>query len=72
MQVSAVSANSSNSVFNTRANKFSFDGFSDFSNFCLTPSNQKIEDRVELYESINEWKSFCHSQICKGKLDVIA
>jgi hypothetical protein len=28
-------------------------------------------ERLSLYESINEWKDFCHKQIMNGKLDVV-
>lgn len=31
------------------------------------PSND-----AEVYNSINEWKSFCHKQIAGGKLNIIA
>ena len=29
-------------------------------------------DKLKIYNSINEWKDFCHKQILKGNLDVIA
>lgn len=34
-----------------------------------TPLDNKLP---QLYDSINEWKFFCHKQIVKGNLDVIA
>ena len=73
MQVSAVSANSSKTVFNTKANNRAGDentGIS-FSNLDSFSKNNKINDRNKLFDSINEWKYFCHSQIEKGNLDVI-
>ena len=30
------------------------------------------KDLNKIYQSLNEWKDFCHSQIAKGKLDIIA
>lgn len=43
--------------------------------FNSLTSNGKKNSSIEklgLYESINEWKEFCHKQILNGKLDVIA
>ncbi len=34
-----------------------------------TPLDNKLP---QLYDSINEWKFFCHKQIEKGNLDIIA
>ena len=36
--------------------------------------NKKVAsiERLSLYNSINEWKDFCHKQICSGNLDIIA
>lgn len=34
--------------------------------------SQIDKDMVQLYDSINEWKSFCQKQIEAGKLDIIA
>ena len=35
--------------------------------------NKKVSiEKLNLYNSINEWKEFCHKQILNGKLDVIA
>ena len=74
MQVSAVSANSSkNNVFNTKANNRARDentGIS-FSNLDSFSKNNKINDRNKLFDSIYEWKYFCHSQLEKGNLEVI-
>ena len=74
MQVSAVSAKSTTMVFNTKANSHYCDGVSEtFSNYINTKSktiSSKKQD--EIYDSINEWKNFCHSQIEKGYFDIIA
>lgn len=72
MQVSAVLANSFSSVFNTRASHRNFDGYVDFSNTYLNSLTKQQEEKRNVYDSINEWKNFCHSQIAKGHLDVIA
>lgn len=71
MQVSAVSFNSANTVFNTRANNRILDNYTETSFGFNTPQNI-TEDRAKLFDSINEWKYFCHSQIEKGHLDIIA
>ena len=34
--------------------------------------NEPEKDLNKVYQAINEWKTFCHAQIAKGKLDVIA
>ena len=43
--------------------------------FNSLASNSKKNSGIEklgLYDSINEWKEFCHKQILNGNLDVIA
>ncbi len=73
MQVSAVSANSSRTVFNTKANRTGDDNTGiAFSNLEASSQNSKVENRDKLFNSINEWKNFCHRQIEKGYLDIIA
>lgn len=73
MQVSAVSANSSKTVFNTKANKAGEENIGiSFSNLETSTKNNKVDSRKDLFNSINEWKYFCHSQIEKGYLDIIA
>lgn len=73
MLVSAVSANSSQTVFNTRMKN---DGSE--TNTVITPKTFKDspsepkETQAELFERINEWKYFCHKQIEQGKFDIIA
>ena len=72
MQVSAVSINSSKTIFNTKANNRAGDENTEISFSNLNSSkNSKIDNRSTLLESINEWKYFCHSQIEKGNFDVI-
>lgn len=39
------------------------------SNAKRTSQDNKLP---QLYDSINEWKFFCHKQIVKGNLDIIA
>lgn len=39
----------------------------------LTPNSKKTEsDLLAIYDAINRWKLFCHSQIEAGKFDIIA
>ena len=74
MQVSAVTANSSHTVFNTRANSRTLDGceVAILKKGCLNSDRFSSKDnRSELFDSINEWKNFCHAQIEKGNFDVI-
>ena len=42
--------------------------------FNSTPNKTKRTsiEKLSLYNSINEWKDFCHKQILAGNLDVIA
>ena len=72
MQVSAVSINSSNSVFNTKASNRTWDSYQDASLKVSTPKAVSTKEKQEkLFNSINEWKNFCHAQIEKGNFDVI-
>lgn len=66
MLVSAISANSkmlslNSSYINTRGND----------NTGETTSNNSSSNS-DVYKNINEWKHFCHKQIDKGNLDIIA
>jgi len=76
MRVSAVSAISYPSTYYVYPIKAkSSDNSSDTTFNALTSYQKKNEPEKDLnkvYQSINEWKAFCHSQIAKGKLDVIA
>ena len=42
-------------------------------NSLTTPNKKSASiEKLCLYESINEWKNFCHQKILGGNLDVIA
>ena len=73
MQVSAVSTNSTKTVFNTRAGNRINENHRETGLASTKPSskNSNIINRNKLFDSINEWKLFCHRQIEKGNLDVI-
>ena len=78
MQVSAINTQCDNGyimtnntvVYNTRFND------RDTSFNSLTPySNRKTasEDKLPfVFDSVNQWKNFCHRRILGGKLNVIA
>ena len=74
MQVSAISANSCQTVFNTKINSRGGDSYIDtyLTYLNSNPKNNSIDNQAKVFESINEWKNFCHSQIEQGKLDIIA
>ena len=39
----------------------------------LSPNNKTSDnDLLAIYDAINRWKLFCHSQIEAGKFDIIA
>lgn len=66
MLVSAISANSkmvslNSNYINIRGND----------NSTETTSNS-TGSNSDVFKNINEWKHFCHKQIAKGKLDIIA
>lgn len=71
MQVSAVSTNSFSKVFNTKANNRSGDNYSETALCGNLYSDTVLENKNKLFDSINEWKYFCHAQIEKGNFDVI-
>ncbi len=78
MLVSAVSANyfqSKKTAEKTTVNKKEkpVDNAGDMV-FNSTPNKTKKAsiEQLSLYNSINEWKDFCHKQIINGNLDVIA
>lgn len=74
MQVSAISSSSCKTVFNTRVNSRGGDNYAEtsFSNLNSYSKKSASLKQSQLFDSINEWKNFCHSQIEKGKFDVIA
>jgi hypothetical protein len=70
MLVSAISAGSSTVKYlNSKGGDNSVES-SNGTNF-LSKTNQN-NDIASLYNSINEWKAFCYSQMDKGKLNIIA
>ena len=74
MQVSVVSTNTLGAVFNTKANsRNSNEYFLETSlNSTDTYSKTVADKQNDVYNSIFEWKNFCHSQIEKGYFDIIA
>lgn len=76
MRVSAISANCFPATYYVYPVKAKCeDNKSDTTFNALTSYQKKNEtekDLNKLYNSINEWKNFCQTQISKGKLDVIA
>ena len=79
MQVSAVSANhflSNKKIGSTLPSRK--DSQKDvnrdpvFNSYNTTPKRCTSIEKLGLYDSINEWKDFCHKQILSGNFDVIA
>ena len=80
MQVSAINAQNSNgynmtnsiSIYNNRY----YETIGDTSFNSLTPySNKKSDSKEKLpyvFDSVNQWKNFCHQRILGGKLNIIA
>ena len=80
MQVSAINAqlnngyNMSNNLinYNTRFNE----PIADTSFNSLTPYSSKKNTSEEklpyVFDSVNQWKNFCHHRILGGKLNIIA
>lgn len=71
MLVSAVSANNIQTVFSTRIKNQDSAMKEAFKVVSETPENV-TEEKNSIFDSINEWKYFCHEQILKGKMDIIA
>lgn len=77
MRVSAISALSYPTTYYVYPIKAkNTDNNSDTTFNSLSSYQKKNEpdnkDLNKIYQTINEWKDFCHSQIAKGKLDIIA
>ena len=80
MQVSAINTQVNNgynmsnnmSVYNTRYNE----SIADTSFNSLTPYSSKKTTSEEklpyVFDSVNQWKNFCHQRILGGKLNIIA
>lgn len=71
MLVSAVSASSFQTVFNTGIKGLKEQSDAASKGLSDTPDNTQ-KDSPSIFDSINEWKYFCHEQILQGKLDIIA
>lgn len=73
MQVSAVSANTTKAVLNTKVNSRGSEYYIEFAlnNLNSYPKNES-NNKSNLYDSITEWKNFCHAQIEKNNLDIMA
>ena len=71
MQVSAITMNYYQAYYNQKINSRGNDN-TEFLNLNLTSQVQKNNNQEKLFESINEWKEFCHHQIEQGKLDIFA
>ena len=76
MLVSAISTGHYSTVWNYNlVRNNDSDIVSDTTFNALTPFSKRISaerSKKQIFDSINEWKNFCHSQILKGKLDIIA
>ncbi len=80
MQVSAVNAQNNNGYNMTNAialyNSRNKEQMADTSFNSLTPyTNKKAasSDRLPyVFDSVNQWKNFCHQRILGGKLNIIA
>ena len=78
MQVSAINAqsdkgyNMSNRIVYNRSN----DPIADTSFNSLTPYTSKKTSKSDklpyVFDSVNQWKNFCHQRILGGKLNIIA
>lgn len=78
MLVSAISMNK-NQAYNVSSNMPFYNSRSnetigDTSFNSLTPNKKSVpaEKLPQVYDNINEWKNFCHSQILGKKLNTIA
>ena len=78
MLVSAVSANlfQSNKINDSAISKQKFNSQDSvnekvINSTVVSTASSVSAERLSLYESIREWKDFCHKQILNGKIDVI-
>jgi len=70
MQVSGVSADYSQ---NTKASNHVEDNRQSSVNKSVSDIGlHKSTEKESITSAIQEWKNFCHQQILKGKLDIIA
>ena len=74
MLVSAISTNRVNSLpyYGLRANEPADE--TTFSSLTPSLKEEPIPEtkQLRIYESINEWKNFCHKQILGEKLNILA
>ena len=73
MLVSAISSSSLNIVSNKRVNSRGGDSYTEIASNNLKSFSSKnvAENKNSIFDSINEWKYFCHEQIEKGNFDII-
>ena len=73
MLVSAVLANSGQTVFNTRIENSGRDKAIKTTSIAFKDKPEDTtRDLTKILDAINEWKYFCHKQIEQGKLDIIS
>ena len=72
MQVSAISMNYYRAYYNQKINSRGNDNIESSKPNTSTPVQKSNDNKEKLFESINEWKNFCHKQIEQGRLDIIA
>ena len=72
MLVSAITSNSCQTVFNTNSKVKNTECYTDTAFNSLNSRKNVSEKQNRLFDSINEWKYFCHHQIEQGKFDIIA
>ena len=73
MLVSAISSSSCKSLSNLRINSRGGENCTELAlnDLSSISTNNQSENKSKIFDSINEWKYFCHAQIEKGNLDVI-
>ena len=76
MLVSAISNNrflAANKCSSEKAADNNRENSADTTFNSLSPNNKTSDnDLLAIYDAINRWKLFCHSQIEAGKFDIIA
>ena len=74
MRVSAITLSSQQTFSNTKINnsRRADSKQAPASKALKNPSKMDSQKNNKIYDSINEWKYFCHQQIEQGKLNIIA
>ena len=81
MQVSAINVqndsgyNMSNSInqINSRYKEQIADtSFNSLTPYTANKKSNSVDKMPIVFDSVNQWKSFCHQRILGGKLDIIA